>query len=105
MKCILRRCKQCTKFRLFDEEKITDCDPKISFHFLQKVAKCSVHGIFRDGSDFCPDYKTETCKQKIGTYFNRKQIILLTRSFPDFIEHYYRPTLENMHTTVHILYC
>ena len=85
MECILRRCDKFPKFRLFDEErKITDHDPKICFHFFQKVAKCSVHSIFRDGSDSCPYCETETC-EKIGTFSNRKQMVLLTRSFPDFI--------------------
>ena len=69
MKCILRRCNQCPKFRLFDEEKkITDRDPKISFHFFQKIAKCSVHGIIREGSDFCPDCRKETCKKKLENF-------------------------------------
>ena len=65
MKCILRRCDKCPKFRLFDgERKITDHGPKICFHFFQKVAKCSVHGIFRDGSDRCPYCETEICEKK-----------------------------------------
>ena len=67
-------------------------DPKICFHYFEKVAKCSVHGIFRDGSDFCPVCKTEKCEKKIGTFSNRKQMVLLTRSFTDFIENFYRPT-------------
>ena len=95
MQCILRRCPKCPKFRLLDEEKkITDRDPKISFHFFQKIAKCSIHGIIRDGSDFCPYCKEESCKTRIGSFSNRKQMVLLARSFSEFIKDYYLPTLE-----------
>ena len=32
--------------------------------------------------------------KKIGTFSNRKQMILLKKSFPDFINNYYIPKLE-----------
>ena len=55
MKFILRRCKDCAKYRYFDEEKnLNDHDPPISFHFFQKVSKCSLHGIINNNTEFCP---------------------------------------------------
>ena len=80
MKCILRRCDKCPKFRLLDEERnISDRDAHISFHHFQKIAKCTVHGICLDGSNFCPHCTIETCAIKIGTFSNRKQMILMKK--------------------------
>ena len=95
MKCILRRCEKCPKYRMLDEErKITARDTHISFHYFQKVAKCTVHGICLDGSNFCPICKNETSSKKIGTFSNRKQMVLMKKPFNVFINEYYLPVLE-----------
>ena len=64
MKCILRRCDKCPKFRMLDEERnISDRDTHISFHYFQKIAKCTIHGVCLDGSEFCPHCEHETDKK------------------------------------------
>ena len=69
MRCILRRCDKCPSYRLFDVEKnLSDRDPLICFHFFQKIAKCSIHGIFRDGVQSCPECLNETCPKKLELF-------------------------------------
>ena len=95
MKCILRRCINCPKYRLFDVEKnLTDRDPHISFHVFEKIAKCSIHGVLKNNISFCPMCKDETKDERKGVFSNLKQMILKKTSFHIFINDYYLPMLE-----------
>ena len=78
-KCVLRRCKDCPKYEIPDEEKrpSEDNSHNIIFRVYKKVYKCSVHnflGLEIEACSIC-DSIEESSKVKRGTVRCRRELV------------------------------
>ena len=95
MKCILRKCSVCPKYRTITyKEGLTNLDPMIQFHTYEPVTRCSIHGPIPTNSNACLKCSNNTNISIKGSISQRKLMILKRTSLKKFMKEHYLPILE-----------
>ena len=96
-KCVLRRCQQCPKYEIPDEEKNTGSNsPEIVFRVYKKVYKCSLHNFLGLGENICSKCDAIEDPSKKGTLRCRRELTKMQLPISQFMTDYYLPMMEKL---------
>jgi hypothetical protein len=101
-RCVLRRCTECPKYQVPNEEKDkSNTASTINFHLYVTTTSCTQHGVLGSGTEIkvCPAHSQVLRDavgnvKKLGKVSSRKLLSVMCRPIGTFVANYCLPALE-----------